>query len=62
MNKPDTVAIAAISWGAMILIALIILSYKHCQNMDERVLECIKSGRSPMECSNALKSVGVRNQ
>lgn len=47
------------SWVAILLGLVFVLGYRHCQNNEERVLECVKVGRSPVECRAALDSTTV---
>lgn len=40
---------------AAIAITGMVLGYRSCQNDNERVLECIKSGQSARDCGNAIR-------
>ncbi len=48
--------LAAISWTALILAALMILVFRHCQNANDSVIECVKLGQSAGDCGKAMRS------
>lgn len=56
----SAIYISIVSWSAVVLLVLILLGYRNCQNTDDRVIECIKVGRSPAECRAALVIGGTR--
>lgn len=43
-------ALAIVSWLAILLGALLIIGYLSGQHTDERIQDCIKSGRNAHEC------------
>lgn len=39
---------------AVLLALLFVLAFRHCENADDRVIECVRTGRMPLECKAAM--------
>lgn len=45
---------AAMTWGAILLVVLMALVYRNCQNTDGRIMECVKLGQPAADCGKAM--------
>jgi len=51
----NLLGIAGISWGAMLCILGFVLGYRHCQNTNDNILECVKAGQNAIDCQRAFQ-------
>lgn len=50
------IAIAALTWGAILLGVLFVIGYLSCQHTDERIMQCISAGHNPIECHQGFNN------